>query len=217
MNVLAKKVSDILALRHHQFVAKGNPFRERRVRFFVDHLIESPADSVLNVGYGYGQFESYLAHACVENRIIALDRTARDVKGQENVAAFVVADATSLPFADGSIDVVFSNSVIEHVGERERQQRMFDEIERVGKRFLIQTPNAHFPVEAHHLLPFFQYLPTWMQRWVGRNLLGHYEKVWLLSGRDIEHLTASHREVRVVREHFMGVFTKSYYICRFSH
>jgi len=61
--------------------------------------------------------------------------------------------------ADKAYDIVFSNSVIEHVGGLRDQRRMAGECLRVGKAHFIQTPNRHFPVEPHFLLPFFQCLP----------------------------------------------------------
>ncbi len=45
-----------------------------------------------------------------------------------------------LPFKDKSYDIVFSNSVIEHVGNLEKQKQFADEVQRVGKSYFIQTP-----------------------------------------------------------------------------
>lgn len=69
-------------------------------------------------------------------------------------------DARRLPYPDGAFDICFSNSVIEHVGDRADQARMVAELMRVGTAVLIQTPNKWFPLEPHFLgVPYFQLLP----------------------------------------------------------
>ena len=61
----------------------------------------------------------------------------------------IVADGRRMPFAAGTYDVVVSNAVIEHVGDRADQQRFVDEHTRVGRSWVITTPNRWFPVESH--------------------------------------------------------------------
>jgi hypothetical protein len=71
----------------------------------------------------------------------------------------VVGDATDLNnYADKSFDIVYSNSVIEHLFTKENQKKMADEVMRVGKCHFIQTPNYYFPLEPHFLFPCFQFL-----------------------------------------------------------
>jgi len=72
----------------------------------------------------------------------------------------VVGDATDLQnYTDKSFDVVFSNSVIEHLFTKENQKKMASEVRRVGNHYFIQTPNYFFPLEPHFLFPGFQFLP----------------------------------------------------------
>src|SRR5689334_2916735 len=60
--------------------------------------------------------------------------------------SLVAGDGRKLPFKDAAFDIVFSNSVIEHVGTRADQQMFASEIARVGRRYWVQTPNQGFPI-----------------------------------------------------------------------
>ncbi len=72
----------------------------------------------------------------------------------------MIGDATDMKhFQDQKFDLVFSNSVIEHLYTFENQQKMAKEIQRVGRKYFIQTPYKYFPVEAHYAIPFAQFMP----------------------------------------------------------
>jgi len=80
----------------------------------------------------------------------------------------LLADGRALPFRDDSFDVVFSNSVIEHLGDAQSQTRFAAEVARVGNAYWVQTPNRLFPVEQHLFMPFLHWLPgSWRRRLVG--------------------------------------------------
>lgn len=61
----------------------------------------------------------------------------------------VLCDGRRLAFKDKAFDLVVSNAVIEHVGDAAEQKAFVDEHHRVGKRFIVTTPNLLFPVESH--------------------------------------------------------------------
>jgi hypothetical protein len=125
--------------------------------------------------------------------LVLLNLHARDV-GPSNVEC-VSGDATRLPFADNAFDVVFSNSVIEHVGSLDDQRRMADEIRRVGRRYFVQTPNRFFPIEPHFFFPLFQFLPLSARVWLLMNLkLGRSRRARL----DKETAIARAREIRLL-------------------
>lgn len=69
-------------------------------------------------------------------------------------------------FDAADYDVIFSNSVIEHLGSWEKQMQMGREIRRFGLRYYVQTPNRYFPIEPHFLLPFFQFIPRRARIWL---------------------------------------------------
>lgn len=133
---------------------------------------------------------------------------------------FLEGDATRLPFADNTFDIAFSNSVIEHLGTWERQQAFAHEARRVARGLWIQTPARSFPIEAHFLAPWIQYLPKHVQhqivRWTPRGLLqpevAHeiVDEVRLLTYREIKQLFP---DCRILKERFFGL-TKSYIAVR---
>lgn len=75
---------------------------------------------------------------------------------------FVEADATDLKhvFGSKSFDVVYSNSVIEHVGNESMQNAFAAEVQRLADAFWIQTPSIRFPFEVHTRIPFYWKLPV---------------------------------------------------------
>lgn len=72
---------------------------------------------------------------------------------------WILADGCHLPFADQSFEIVYSNSVIEHLSTFERQKQFAQECQRVGKKYYVQTPNCRFFIEPHLLTPLIHWLP----------------------------------------------------------
>jgi 2-polyprenyl-3-methyl-5-hydroxy-6-metoxy-1,4-benzoquinol methylase len=101
-------------------------------------------------------------------------------RGAESVD-YVAADGRLLPFKQNAFDIVFSNSVIEHVGRRADQKKFAEEIACVGRYYWVQTPNRGFPIELHLMLPFIHYLP---KRW--QRLIVERFTVWQLLVRPTE-------------------------------
>ena len=82
------------------------------------------------------------------------------------------ADACDLPAAVSSrrYDLVFSNSVLEHVGGHERRMRFAENTHKLAGAHWVQTPYRYFPIEPHWVAPGMQFLPvraraTLAQKW----------------------------------------------------
>jgi ubiquinone/menaquinone biosynthesis C-methylase UbiE len=105
----------------------------------------------------------------------------------------VVGDARDLPWPDKYFDVVYSNAVIEHVGDFESQRKMAAEVMRVGKRWFVATPNRWYPFEFHLRLPFVTWFPRHSYRWIGRLVsYNHVRKKFLfgIKNDDLRLMTA---------------------------
>ena len=138
----------------------------------------------------------------------------------------VVGDGCRLEFADKSFDIVFSNSVIEHLGTLDNQRRFASECRRVADRLWVQTPARSFFIESHLLTPFVHFLPQGAQRKLIRNFTlwgllarptknqvdGFLREVRLLDRREME---AQFPDCQIVAERVMGL-TKSYIAVRDS-
>jgi hypothetical protein len=185
------------------------------MRTFLREFPLTPQSRVLDVGgtpADWGMLP-------VQPRLVLLNmpRARADMAA---AAQWVAADGCALPFRDQSFDVVFSNSVIEHVGDVATQRRFAREVARVGRGYWVQTPNRWFPVEQHLLTPFLHWLPKPWQRWLARR-----GTVWALVTRPtpdrrefyIEHflrdirlltapeLLALFPDSRILRERFLGM------------
>jgi hypothetical protein len=81
------------------------------------------------------------------------------------------ADACKLPpnVLSRGYDLVFSNSVIEHVGGHAQRLRFAAAVHELASRHWVQTPYRYFPVEPHWLFPGFQFLPLTVRAEVSRH------------------------------------------------
>ena len=177
--------------------------RRRRFELFLSLLRTLKGHvEILDIGGTQQFWDLMLGEDQPDIRVTLLNVAHQPLSSPHFVS--VVGDARAMPqFAAKFFDVVFSNSVIEHVGDYANQRRMADEVRRIGRRYFVQTPNKRFPIEPHFLVPWFQYLPTGTRAW----LLSRFDVGWY---RRIPDITAARDEVESIqlltRKRFMGLF-----------
>ena len=200
------------------FARMMRSFRQRRMGRFADLFKINQETRILDVG-GTAMNWKLLP---VRPRVTLLNMPLGQDR-QPDEFTRVAASGCDLPFAAGSFDIVFSNSVIEHVGDRANQKRFAEEVRRVGRRYWVQTPNRGFFVDAHLLTPFLHFLPHSWQRaiaprftvweWIERPspdrhefYIRHYlDDIRLLSAADLRGLFP---DAIILRERWLGM-TKS--------
>lgn len=135
----------------------GQRRRDRRWEWFHGEFDEAESMSVIDLGGSVDAWVRAPTHPAsvhVVNLEPQPDQVPAWIRSDQ-------ADACSLPahIAGGSYDLVFSNSVIEHVGGHAQRMRFADAVHKLASRHWVQTPYRYFPVEPHWLFPGFQFLP----------------------------------------------------------
>lgn len=210
-------INDLFASSDHP-KSIGAKFRARRLRKFEKHFFktfnpEKPI-SILDVG-GAAYFWNNSQISNIPGINITLLNLHLEKTKHPHIQSQIGDATTMTEFQDKMFDLVFSNSVIEHLYTFENQQKMADEIQRVGKRYFIQTPNKYFPIEAHYAIPFAQYLPkkfllflltktkiSRLKRWTVKDAQQYLDEIRLLTQDEMKLLFPGSK---LLNEKFLGL------------
>ncbi len=117
-------------------------------------------------------------------------------------------DGKNLPFANQEFDIVFSNAVIEHVGDRTAQEKFVAECLRVGKSVFLTTPAREFPIESHTMIPFVHWLPesirNSMYNKLGRKNEAKLNALTLLTAGSFRNLFPKNVSVKIFKQRMFG-------------
>lgn len=205
---------------HKIFQVISPLFRRRRFAAFTARIAPAKTDRILDIG---GYPGTWTPNPPCGRSIDILNIHPIDCSSvpSSHGITTVVGNALALPYPDKSFDVVFSNSVIEHVGTWENQLQFAKEANRVGRKLWIQTPAREFFIEPHYIAPFVHWLPKAVQRrvlryftiwgWIEKpspeKIAETVEEIRLLTYSEMRQLFP---DCAIYKERFLGIFTKSY-------
>lgn len=168
MSLLKNRMTDKLQLK----------LRRKRFDFFKSllRLVDKPI-RILDIGGTFKYWETMDLEDLKDIHITLLNLELFEKK----ILIFksVKGDARNLKnYKNQQFDVVFSNSVIEHLESFDDQKKMASETRRVGKRYFIQTPNYWFPIEPHYRVFGFQFLSKRLKTLIFRHFdIGIMKKI----------------------------------------
>lgn len=123
-------------------------------------LLQDPGASVLDVGGKDFPWSYIKPSAKITVLNLELPESIINYPGIE----FVAGNALNIPFDPMAFDLVFSNSVIEHVGDYQKQHQFATGMLNAGRQLYCQTPNKWFPIEPHILTLFIHWFPFAVKR-----------------------------------------------------
>jgi 2-polyprenyl-3-methyl-5-hydroxy-6-metoxy-1,4-benzoquinol methylase len=207
--------------------SKGNHFRAARVamlRSLIDRtLLEKPKCNILDVGGTYNFWHTWrneIDWTRTSVTCVNLDPSHASGGKEEELVKMIQGNACDLSsIADREYDILFSNSVIEHVGQWRNMVAMANEVKRVSKRYLVQTPYFWFPIEPHARTPFLHWIPqSWAYRIVMARKCGFWSKAGTVSQAvqtvqsaqmiDYSQFKELFGDAKIIRERLFGL-TKS--------
>lgn len=146
-------------------------FRSLRLKEFYSYFGISDCTRILDVGGNpfFWRLAQELEFPAPKVTIVNLEPPWPNLPAN---VKWLVGDGTNLGCADDSFDIVFCNSVIEHLKDEPSQMAMAHEIRRVAARHFVQTPSRTFFIEPHLMAPFFHWLPLGWRKKLVRNFTG---------------------------------------------
>ena len=134
----------------------GTYLRSRRWDIFRDRFPEIAEMRVIDLG---GTVRHWQTSPLRPTSVVVVNLMA-DSSPVDWIKA-VQGDACELPPELGGckFDLVYSNSLIEHVGGHSRRCLFAQNVRSLAPHHWVQTPYRYFPIEPHWLFPGLQFLP----------------------------------------------------------
>lgn len=187
-----------------EIISKRN--RIHKFEVFMEVFKPGIEDKVLDIGANDKEYSDNdnMLEKLYEHRnnitVLGLHKYEEFSQKYEDIKT-VTYDGKVFPFEDKMFDLGWSNAVLEHVGDFDKQVFFLREITRTCKRAFLTTPNRFFPIEVHTRIPILHYLPKrifdrilimFRQSWASGDymyLLSRRKLVYLLEKAGVKNYT----------------------------
>lgn len=201
MAVVAEAGTKAIRLGHPSYVWRRG--QDRRLNLIRQHL-DLEDRRILDIGCGMGMYVRQFRRFSSEVYGVDVDPD-KVAAASESLPNLQVSPAESLPFEDGTFDIVLLNEVIEHVDDdRESIQEAY-RVLAPGGSIVIYAPNRLYPFETHGFYfrgrYYFRLLPilaNWVPNFVRDRFAPHVriytqrEVRQLFDGLPVEFTIQSH-------------------------
>jgi len=195
--------------------------RKRRAAVFHSYFPIQDNTKVLDLGGHDGEYIMTMGINKKNIFVADFDKTALDKAKNNGLNVVLLDESGRIPCTKNDYDIIFSNSVIEHVTVDkddmynyktnrefrkiawERQQLFATQIREKSDKYYVQTPYKYFLIESHSWLPVF--IVMMPRRWQIA-IIRAFNKFWpkqtspdwnLLTFKEMKQLFP---EARIIRE-----------------
>ncbi len=148
------------------------------------------------------------------------DQFINDDFFNNKIQASITSDLQPAQIDQLKSDITFSSATIEHVGCRNNQKKMVENMINLSKRYIIiTTPNKFYPIEFHTKLPLLHFLPKVIYKillkLIGYSYFAKIENLNLLSIRDFNKIlnTFSNIKFKIIKIKLLGFTSNLVAIC----
>jgi hypothetical protein len=167
--------------------------RANRAKIFKSYFNITDNTRILDLGGGDGKLITSMGLNKKNIFVADFDTAALEKARQSGLNIIQLDETGNIPCVKNEYDIIFSNSVIEHVtvdkedvykiktnsefhaAAWQRQKHFADEIRAKCDKYYVQTPYRYFIIESHSWQPIFIiFLPRTMQM----SLIRFFNKFW---------------------------------------
>jgi hypothetical protein len=148
------------------------------------------------------------------------DQLIKDDFFQNKIQASITSDLQPVEVDQLKSDMSLSSATIEHVGCRDNQKKMIENMINLSKKYIIiTTPNKFHPIEFHTKLPLLHFLPKIIYKsllnLVGYSYFAKIENLNLLSVDDLSKILNmfSNIKFKIIKIKLFGFTSNLVAIC----